>query len=101
MEESPAGAALDRAMAQTAAQNYLSGKLGVDLKSWDLLLEEANSSKRPNRVDWAYTWEKHGFRAKDAPYRLQVTLQGDRIGGSKEFLQVHEALELSAHRQRS
>ncbi len=101
IEESRAGVSLDRAMAQTAAQNYLSGKLGVDLKSWDLLPEEANSSKRPNRVDWAYTWEKHGFRAKDAPYRLQVTLQGDRIGGSKEFLQVPEAWERSYQRLRS
>jgi hypothetical protein len=101
IEESRAGASLDRAAAQTAAQNYLSGKLGVDLKSWDLLPEEANSSKRPNRLDWAYTWEKHSFRAKDAPYRLQVTLQGDRIGGSREFLQVPEAWERSYQRLRS
>jgi len=101
IEESRAGASLDRAAAQTAVQNYLSGKVGVDLQGWDLLPEEANSNKRPNRLDWAYTWEKHGFRAKDAPYRLQVTLQGDRIGGSKEFLQVPEAWERSYQRLRS
>jgi len=101
IEESRGGASLDRATAQTAAQNYLSAKLGLDLKSWDLLPEEANSNKRPNRVDWAFTWEKHGFRAKDAPYRLQVTLQGDRIGGSKELLRVPQAWERSYERLRS
>ena len=101
IEESRARASLDRAAAQTATQNYLSGKLGVDLKSWDLLPEEANSNKRPNRLDWAFTWEKHGFRAKDAPYRLQVDLQGDRIGGSEEFLKVPEAWERSFARLRS
>ena len=29
-------------------------------------------------MDWSFTWEKRGFRAKDAPDRLRVTLQGDR-----------------------
>jgi Type II CAAX prenyl endopeptidase Rce1-like len=101
IEESRAGASVDRAAAQTAAQNYLSAKLGVDLRGWDLLPEEANSSKRPNRLDWAFTWEKHGFRAKDAPYRLQVTLQGERVGGSEEFLKVPEAWERSYQQLRS
>jgi len=101
IEESRAGASLDRAGAQSAAQNYLSTSIGLDLKGWDLLPEEANSNKRPNRLDWAFTWEKHGFRAKDAPYRLQVTLQGDRIGGSEEFLHVPQAWERGYQRLRS
>ncbi len=101
IEESRAGASLDRASAQNAAQNYLSTSIGLDLKGWDLLPEEANSNKPPNRLDWAFTWEKHGFRAKDAPYRLQVTLQGDRIGGSEEFLHVPQAWERGYQRLRS
>jgi hypothetical protein len=101
IEESRAGASLDRAAAQSVAQDYLSAKLGVDLSGWDLLPEEANSNKRPNRLDWSFTWEKRGFRAKDAPYRLQVTLQGDHIGGSEEFLHVPEAWERSYQRLRS
>ncbi len=101
IEESRAGASLDRAIAQSAAQNYLSAKLGLDLSGWDLLPEEANSNKRPNRLDWAFTWEKHGFRAKDAPYRLQVTLQGDKVGGSEEFLHVPEAWQRSYQQLRS
>jgi Type II CAAX prenyl endopeptidase Rce1-like len=101
IEESRAGPSLERAAAQTAAQDYLTSKLGIDLRVWDVLLEEANSKKKPNRLDWSFTWEKHGFRAKDAPYRLQVSLQGDRIGGSEEFLKVPEAWERSFARLRS
>ena len=101
IEESRAGASLDRAAAQSAAQDYLSTKLGLDLNAWDVLPEEANSNKRPHRLDWDFTWEKHGFRAKDAPYRLEVTLQGQRIGGSEEFLHVPEACRRSYQQLRS
>ena len=90
IEESRPGASLDRATAQSAAQSYLGTKLGLNLSGWDFLPEEANSNKRPKRLDWAFTWEKHGFHAKDAPYRLEVTLQGDKVGGSEEFLKVPE-----------
>jgi membrane protease YdiL (CAAX protease family) len=101
IEESRAGTSPDRATAQTAAQNFLSARLGVDLTAWDLLPEEANSKVRPNRLDWSFTWEKHGFRAKDAPYRLQVSLEGDRVGGSEESLHVPEAWQRGYERLRS
>src|SRR6266851_2065348 len=53
IEEARAGPSLERAAAETAAQNYLTSKLGMDLKSWDVLPEEANSKKKPNRLDWS------------------------------------------------
>jgi membrane protease YdiL (CAAX protease family) len=99
--EARAGAALERTAAEASAKEFLSGKMGVDLSGWDFLTEEANSSKKPNRLDWSFSWEKHGFRAKDAPYRLRVTLQGDRPGSSEEFLQVPEAWERSFAHLRS
>jgi membrane protease YdiL (CAAX protease family) len=101
IEESRSGAALDRAAAQSAAQSFLSARLGLGLTAWDLLPEEANSNKRPNRLDWSFTWEKHGFRAKEAPYRLQVTLLGDKIGSSEESLHVPEAWQRGYERLRS
>src|SRR5258708_859741 len=101
IEEARAGPSLERAAAETAAQGYLTSKLGMDLKDWDLLPEEANSKKKPNRLDWDFTWEKRGFRAKDAPYRLQVSLHGDRIGGSEEVLKVPGAWQRSLSRVRS
>ncbi len=116
IEESRGEPSLVRAAAQSAAQDYLVTKLGVDLKGWDFLPEEANSNKRPNRLDWSFTWEKHRFSTAarsaseswnlskilhDAPYRLKVSMQGDRIGGSEEFLQVPEAWQRSFARLRS
>jgi membrane protease YdiL (CAAX protease family) len=101
VEEARAGPSLERAAAQAAAQEFLRGKMGVDLRAWDFLSEEANSSKKPNRLDWSFTWEKHGFRAKDAPYRLRVGLEGDRAGSSEEFLHVPEAWERSYAKLRS
>src|SRR5260221_11877961 len=100
-EDSRAGPSRAGAAAEPAAQIYLTSKLGMDLKAWDVLPEEANSKKKPNRLDWEFTWEKHGFRAKDAPYRLQVSLQGDRVDGSEEFLKVPEAWQRSFARLRS
>jgi membrane protease YdiL (CAAX protease family) len=93
IEENRPGASLEREGAQTLAQSFLAGKLGQNLHAWELLSEEANSLRRPKRTDWSFTWEKRGFRAKDAPYRLEVGVQGDRVGGSKEFLKVPEAWE--------
>ena len=95
------GASLDRAAAQAAAQSFLAGKLGMGMSGWDFLPEEANSEKMAARLDWSFTWEKHGFRAKDAPYRLRVGIQGDRIGGSTEYLQVPEEWERDYKRLRS
>jgi len=101
VEEARAGPSLGQGEAQAAAKNFLSGKLGLDVRAWDYLPEEANSKKKTNRLDWTFTWEKHGFRAKDAPYRLQATLQGDKVGGSEEFLKVPEAWERSYQQLRS
>jgi hypothetical protein len=99
--EARAGPSIDRQQAQAAAQSFLIGTLGIDLNNWDFLAEESNSNKKPNRMDWSFTWEKHGFRAKDAPYRLGVTLQGDRIGDANEYLQIPEAWKRSFARLRS
>ncbi len=107
IEESRAGPSLDSKTAQFIAGHFAIHNLQLILGSqdvpaeWDLLPEESNSNKRPNRLDWSFTWEKHGFRAKDAPYRLQVTLQGDRVGDSEEFLKVPEAWQRGFARLRS
>jgi membrane protease YdiL (CAAX protease family) len=101
IEESRAGATLDRATAQSAATNFLTGKLAVNLKDWDFLPEESNPKRKPARVDWDFTWERHAFRAKDAPYRFTVSLHGDRIGGAEQYLQVPEAWTRSFRQLRS
>jgi len=101
IEENRAGASLDLAAAQTIAQNFFTAKLGHNASGWNLLPEQASSKKLPKRTDWSFTWEKTGFRAKDAPYRLEVSVQGDRVGGSAEFLKVPEAWERDFKKLRS
>jgi len=101
IEEARGGKSLSREEALAAVTDFLQSKLGTNLGNWNFLNEEANSQVRPNRLDWSFTWERKNFKAKDAPYRLEVGLQGDRIGGTQEFLKVPEAWERSYQHLRS
>ena len=100
-EEAAPGAHLERAQALAQSESFLRETLHVPLGGYTFLPEEANSTARPNRTDWSFSWERTGFRAQEAPYRLRVTLAGDRIGGYQEFLQVPEAWQRGYDRMRS
>ncbi|MBZ5661740.1 MAG: CPBP family intramembrane metalloprotease [Acidobacteriia bacterium] len=100
LEETATGARLERAAAQAAAESFLRDTLHLDLSRYEFREEEANSTERPNRRDWSFSWELRGFRAKDAPYRLNVTLAGDHVDGYNEFLKVPEAWERDYQRLR-
>jgi membrane protease YdiL (CAAX protease family) len=101
VKEDAPGASLDADAARAAAEAYASNALGQDLSTYDFLPAESNSAEKPNRRDWSFTWERRGFRAKDAPYRMSVSLEGDRLGEYKEFLKVPEAWQLGYARLRS
>ena len=101
LEEAAPGARLERAAAQATAESFLRDTLHADLSLYDFREEEANLTERPARRDWSFSWERRGFRAKDAPYRLTVTLAGDRVSGYNEFLKVPEAWKLDYERLRS
>ena len=99
--EAQPGGALDRQAAQAAARDFLTQKLGIDLSGWDFLPEEANSIQRPNRLDWSFTWEKRGFLAKDAPYRMRAAVLGAKPGDAQQFLKVPEAWNRDYEKLRS
>lgn len=99
--EAQTAKSFDRRQALAVAENFVQSKLGDKLSEWEFLEAEANSQARPNRMDWSFTWERKAFKAKDAPYRLQVGLQGDQIGASQEYLQVPEAWVRSYQHLRS
>jgi membrane protease YdiL (CAAX protease family) len=101
LEEAAPGARLTQTEALARAEEFLTQTLHADLGAYTFLPEEANSNARPNRTDWSFTWERRGFRLKDAPYRLEVTIQGDKAGGYVEFLKVPEAWQRSYARLRS
>jgi membrane protease YdiL (CAAX protease family) len=101
LDEAAPGARLTRDAAQNRAEVFLRDVLQTPLDTYTSLPEEANSTVRPNRTDWSFTWERKDFRAKDAPYRLTVSVLGDRIGGYEEYLKVPEAWERSYTQLRS
>jgi hypothetical protein len=101
LEEAAPGAHLERAAARATAESFLRDTLHLDLSQYDFREEEANSSELPARRNWSFSWERRGFRAKDAPYRLTVTLAGDRVSGYNEFLKVPEAWKIDYERLRS
>jgi membrane protease YdiL (CAAX protease family) len=99
--EAQAGAQPGRDAAQNIAQTFLVERLGKSAATWDFLPEEASSDKKPNRMDWSFTWEKHGFKAKDAPERLKIELHGEQVGSALEALKVPEQWERDYERLRS
>ena len=101
LDENFAGVRPDRAAAQAIAQSFLRDTLHKDSSRYNFLEGEANFTERPNRRDWSFSWEERGFRAKDATYRLNVTLAGDRVSGYQEFLKIPEAWKLDYERLRS
>src|ERR1700676_4948239 len=101
LEEAAPGARLDRTAAQMIAESFLRDTLHVDLSRYEFRGEEANFTERPNRRDWSFTWERLGSRAKDAPYRLNVKLAGDRVNLYAEYRKVPEAWQRSYERLRS
>jgi hypothetical protein len=104
IEEARAGARLERDAAKAVAEEF-ARKQYAGFPGYDFLPDEANSNDRPNRRDWSFTWERRGFKAPPredgAPYRLRVSVQGDRPGGSGEFLKVPEEWERSYQKLRS
>jgi membrane protease YdiL (CAAX protease family) len=105
IEEASPGARLDRDAAQAIAGQFLRVQYGAGLDAYDFLPEESNSTERPNRRDWSFTWQRRGFRVPDnptgAPYQLRVGLQGSQIGSSEEFLKVPDAWKRDFDRLRS
>ncbi len=101
LEEAAPGAHLERAAAQAVAESFLRDMLHKDLSLYDFREEEANQTERPVRRDWSFSWERRGFRAKDAPYRMVVSLAGDRVSGYSEFLKIPEAWTIDYERLRS
>ena len=101
LPEAKTGTTLQQAAAQSLAEDFFNKKLGKDPSEWSFLAEEANSEKKPNRLDWDFTWEKHGVKVKDAPYREKIHIAGDKPAGAEETLQVPEQWKRGYERLRS
>ncbi|MBS1874359.1 MAG: CPBP family intramembrane metalloprotease [Acidobacteria bacterium] len=96
--EAEAGARLTRDQALAIAEKFRQGRSSADMH-----LVEDRLEQRPNRNDFVFTWERDGFKAKDASLRLTVSVQGDHIGHFREFLHIPEGWQrdFSAMRSRN
>jgi len=91
IEEARAAKSLSREEALAAAQQLLQAKLGTNLDNWSFLPERSEFAVRPKPAGLVvHTGNAKNFKAKDAPYRLEVGWQGDHIGNTQEISQVPE-----------
>lgn len=99
VEESTRGASLSPAMARTLAEQFLRKQQGLNLSDYRLM--DGHSEKRPHRVDHDFVWERKGFKAKEATFRIWVTIQGAEVAGYAEFLKIPEAWQRAEARKSS
>lgn len=89
ISENASGASLDKEAAQKTAEAFITKTIQTDITKWKLVNSE--SSEQKSRIDHIFTWEKIGFQANEATYRMEVQIFGDKIGGYYEYLKIPES----------
>lgn len=88
--EDAEGAELSEAAAKWTAEHFLFDRMGKPRDS--LTFIEAQRIGRPARVDWKFTYRAMGIEpVAGAEYRYEVELNGQEIGGYREYLRVPQA----------
>lgn len=85
LPDEASGGNLSADLAQDRAETFLSNQ-GHDLDQYELI--SSSSTDRPNRVDHEFTWKHTSREIAGAPFYLEVTIQGDRIGGYNPHINV-------------
>ncbi len=85
--------------ARVLVTTFITESLGLDIDEWREV--EAKSYDRPNRKDHEFEYELKDFKVAEAPYRLIVELQGDRISFVRKYLKVPQEWSREFSRQRS
>jgi len=103
IEEEP-GEKISLDSAKVIAVTFLA-KNRINLDDF-LIVEEGSENikdKEGNlvRVDHNFVWEKKGWNIKDAKYRLNVKIQGDKIGYYDEWVKVPERWDMKFDKERS
>jgi hypothetical protein len=75
--------------ARAIAESFLRARAGYDTAR--LALVGTRTTARPHRLDHAFTWEVRERRWAGAPLRIEVTVQGARVGALRTYLDVPEA----------
>ena len=87
--ESAEGANLVQDDALPIADRFLLATQGFVLSDYGLI--ERSSEARQARTDHTFTYRRKGFEVgEDGHYRVEVVVQGDRVGSFKEYIKVPE-----------
>jgi len=97
--EERAGASLEETEARARAVEFLETAMGLPPSG--LVPVESRREERPARRDWTFTFERQGWKAAEATYRMEVEVHGDEVAGYREFLKVPDAWQHAYRRLRS
>ncbi len=97
--ESTPGPELAPENASILAEAFITGPMEMALEQWEHI--EASSIDRPARRDHTFTYELKGFKAAEAPYRMEVGVQGAQVGSFLRFLKVPQEWRRDYDRQRA
>ncbi|HEV2351851.1 MAG TPA: type II CAAX endopeptidase family protein [Terriglobia bacterium] len=86
IEEKAPGANLDAGQARSVAETFLQEVMQRDLN--DLEFVESDSTKRPARTDHSFTWKVKKVDLGEGSLRVAVEVDGDQVGGYREFVKV-------------
>jgi membrane protease YdiL (CAAX protease family) len=87
--EGAVGATLDETAARAVAERFLKGAFG--LAPGGMTFIESKREDRPHRRDWTLTFERTGWKASEATYRMRVEVHGDEAAGYSEYLKIPDA----------
>lgn len=86
------GARLEEQSALAIAEAFAFETIGFDRDDWTSV--ERSSESRTARTDHTFTYRKNGFTVgEDGHYRMQVVVQGDRVGMFDEYVHVPDTFE--------
>jgi membrane protease YdiL (CAAX protease family) len=87
------------AEARSLAENFLRTGAKRDVATLDFV--ESSSVKRPKRTDRVFTWKERDFNLHDSTLRREVTVEGNEVGGYREYLKIPEQWTRDYERLRS
>ena len=99
VEEAREGADWTQEDARSLAIAFASREKSLDLSRFQMM--EGVTSRRTNRTDHAFTWERTDFKAGDATFRVAISVQGDEVGRYSEYLKIPESWRRDYSRLRS
>ena len=94
LPEATHGARLTEGRARLIAEEFLSRDLGLDLARYKYI--ERAMEDRPGRLDQSFVWKFSDFGdIGGSEYRVQVGIQGDKVGSFSQWLKIPQAWTLA------